>query len=55
LSLAPFVLFGLITLISPDYFGAVRNHPIIPLAATVAGLLLLVGNVVMYRMVNFKF
>jgi len=55
LSLAPFVLFGIITLISPDYFGAVRNHPIIPLAASVAGLLLLVGNVMMYRMVNFKF
>ena len=55
LSLAPFVLFGIITLISPDYFMAVRNHPIIPLAASVAGLLLLVGNVMMYRMVNFKF
>ena len=55
LSLAPFFLFGIITLISPDYFGAVKNHPLIPPAAAVAGVLLLIGNVMMYRMVNFKF
>lgn len=55
LSLAPFILFGIITLISPEYFGAVRDHPVI-MPATVFGLLLLlVGNIVMYRMVNFKF
>jgi len=55
LSLAPFVLFGIITLLSPDYFGSVRNHPIIPLATGLGLLLLLIGNFVMYRMVNFKF
>jgi len=55
LSLAPFVLFGIITLISPEYFGAVRNHPAIPLATGAALTLLAIGNVVMYRMVNFKF
>jgi tight adherence protein B len=55
LSLAPFFLFGIITLISPDYFGAVKNHPLIPPAVAVAGVLLLIGNVMMYRMVNFKF
>jgi tight adherence protein B len=55
LSAAPFVLFGIITLISPEYFGAVRNHPIIPLAGGVALTMLAIGNFVMYRMVNFKF
>jgi tight adherence protein B len=55
LSLAPFVLFGIITLISPEYFGAVRNHPIIPLATGAALTLLAIGNIVMYRMVNFRF
>ena len=55
LSLAPFVLFGIITLISPDYFLAVKNHPVVPIAAAVAGILLVIGNVMMYRMVNFKF
>jgi tight adherence protein B len=55
LSLAPLILFGVITLISPEYFGAVRNHPIIPLAGGFAFVMLVIGNVVMYRMVNFKF
>ncbi|MEW6641887.1 MAG: type II secretion system F family protein [Pseudomonadota bacterium] len=55
LSLAPFVLFGVVSLIMPDYFGAVRDHPIVPLALGLGAFLLIVGNYVMYRMVNFKF
>jgi tight adherence protein B len=55
LSLAPFVLFGIISLISPEYFGSIRNHPVIPLATGLGLLLLAIGNVMMYRMVNFKF
>ena len=55
LSLAPFVLFGIITLISPEYFGSVRNHPLIPFATGFGLFLMLIGNIVMYRMVNFKF
>lgn len=54
LSFAPFILFGIITLISPAYFGEIRNHPIVPLALLVGGLLLVIGNVIMYRMVHFK-
>ena len=55
LSLTPFVLFGLISLISPEYFWSVRDHPLIPVALGVAFVLLAIGNVVMYRMVNFKY
>jgi tight adherence protein B len=55
LSAAPFVLFGIITLLSPNYFTAVSDHPL-TLPVTVAALVLLgVGNFVMFRMVNFKF
>jgi len=54
LSLAPFILFGVISLISPTYYGEVRNHPVI-LPVMVVGLLLLAtGNFIMYRMVHFK-
>jgi tight adherence protein B len=54
LSMAPFVLFLIISFISPEYFGAVRNHPII-MPALVVGLLMLgAANLIMYRMVNFK-
>ena len=53
LSLAPFVLFGMIRLLSPDYFD-IRDHPI-TLPAVFLGLFMLAtGNFIMYRMVHFK-
>jgi tight adherence protein B len=55
LSLIPFILFGLISLMSPSYFGEVRDHPLIMPALIYAVISLALGNVVMYRMVNFKF
>jgi tight adherence protein B len=55
LSLMPFVLFGGISLISPGYFGEIRNHPLVEPALIYAAISLLVGNIIMYRMVNFKF
>jgi tight adherence protein B len=54
LSLAPFILFAVVSLISPTYFGEVRNHPVILPALVVALLLLAIGNFIMYRMVHFK-
>ena len=55
LSLIPFILFGLIALISPSYFGEVRDHPLVVPALIYATISLVLGNIVMYRMVNFKF
>jgi tight adherence protein B len=55
LSLFPFILIGGINLISPAYFSEVRHHPAVVPALVYAGISLLVGNIVMYRMVNFKF
>jgi tight adherence protein B len=55
LSLTPFVLFVAITLLSPDYFFAIKDHPITMPAMIVGALMLVVGNIVLYRMVNFKF
>ena len=55
LSLTPFVLFGIISFLAPTYFGAVQNHPSVAPALVIGSALLLLGNIVMYRMVNFKF
>jgi tight adherence protein B len=55
LSTIPFLLFGLILLISPSYFGEVRDHPLVMPALIYGAISLLLGNIVMYRMVNFKF
>ena len=55
LSLMPLILFGGISLISPGYFTEVRDHPLVAPAVIYAVISLLVGNVIMHRMVNFKF
>jgi tight adherence protein B len=54
LSLTPFILFALITLIAPDYYFGVKDHPIAQAALILGALMLVIGNVVLYRMVNFK-
>jgi tight adherence protein B len=54
LSAMPFVLFGIITFMQPDYFLSIRNHPITMPALILALCMLGVGNFIIYRMVNFK-
>jgi tight adherence protein B len=54
LTAMPFVLFAMISLISPEYFGSVRHHPLIPPATIVGLALLFIANVILYRMVNEK-
>jgi tight adherence protein B len=54
LSLAPFILFAIISLLSPPYFWEIRDHPIVQPALFLGLFLLAAGNVIMYRMVNFK-
>ena len=55
LSFMPFILIGAILLIAPSYFAVARQHwtfaPVVVLGLT----MLLTGNLIMFRMVNFKF
>ena len=55
LSATPFILFVIITLLSPDYFVSIKDHWITLPAMIVGALMLVVGNVMLYKMVNFKF
>jgi tight adherence protein B len=55
LSLMPFILFAGIGLISPSYFGEIRNEALVIPAVVYGAISLLLGNIVMYRMVHFKF
>jgi tight adherence protein B len=54
LTATPFVLFAVVTLLRPDYYFGVRDDPLVMPLLAIALMLLLVGNVVIYRMVNFK-
>jgi tight adherence protein B len=55
LSLMPFILFAIVSLVSPAYFNEVRHHPLVVPALLYGAISLVIGNIVMYRMVNFKF
>jgi tight adherence protein B len=55
LSLTPFILTAVVHLLSPTYFVSVIDHPVIGLATALGLSMLFVGNVIMYRMVNFKY
>jgi tight adherence protein B len=54
LSLMPFLLFFAINILSPRYFGDVRDHPLVLPVLLIGITMLVVGNFIMYRMVNFK-
>jgi tight adherence protein B len=56
MTLIPFVLFLVINLIDRQYFlaDAVKASPLTPVAVVVGLTMLLIGNIILYRMVNFK-
>jgi tight adherence protein B len=54
LSLTPFVLMGIISLMNPSYYGEVDADPIFYPALEAAFVLMLFGIFVMYRMVKFR-
>jgi tight adherence protein B len=54
LSIFPFILFAAVSLMKPDYYSGVSDSPIF-LPALVLGLaLLVIGNLIMYKMVHFR-
>ncbi len=54
LSIFPFLLFGVVNLISPKYYGEMWSNEVFQACLYLSALLMTVGNVIMYRLVNFK-
>ena len=55
ISAFPFVMFGLLLVIAPTYYGEVWGSPLITPTFTIFGLWALFGIFIMYRMVTFDF
>ena len=55
ISLFPLVMFGALWLIAPGYYGKVWSSPLITPAFVICGSWALLGDYIMYRMVNFDF
>lgn len=54
LSVLPFLVFGALVTLSPDFYGDVWPEPMVKKVLSFAVGIMMVGNVIMYRMVNFK-
>jgi tight adherence protein B len=54
LNIAPIVLFLLINLAAPDFYGDVKGHKVITYATYGIIGWMLIGNLVMKKMINFK-
>ena len=54
LNAAPILLFVTIQTLSPDFYGEVEGHWLLVPAAIGVGLWMLLGNLVMRKMINFK-
>jgi tight adherence protein B len=54
LTAMPFILYGAIRLLSNDYFGELARSPVLVPALVYGWISLIVSNIIIYRMVNFK-
>ncbi|MBZ9682368.1 MULTISPECIES: type II secretion system F family protein [unclassified Mesorhizobium] len=55
ISLFPLVMLGLLMVIAPSYYGDIWNNPLVMPVFVIFGLWALLGDYIMYRMVNFDF
>jgi tight adherence protein B len=55
LSAFPLIMFGILLLISPKYYGQIWGDPLILPVFVIFGGLALLGDFIMYRMVNFDY
>lgn len=55
MSLFPLVMFGILLLVAPNYYGAIWDDPIVVPVFIGFGAWALFGDFIMYKMVNFDF
>jgi tight adherence protein B len=55
ISAMPLVVFAIVNLISPNYFGEVLTDPWFLPMMGVGTALLLLGQIIIWKMVNFRF
>jgi tight adherence protein B len=55
LSAIPIILAVYINFVNPDYYGGVWNEPIFFPIMIAIGIWSIVGDIIMYKMINFKY
>jgi tight adherence protein B len=54
LSSLPICIFAMIQIVTPEFYASVWNEPVTKQALAIAGAWMMVGNFIMYRLVNFR-
>jgi tight adherence protein B len=54
LSAVPFLVFAAINILTPSFYGEVKNHPATVPVFILAAALLTIGNLIIRKMVNFR-
>lgn len=54
LSCLPVIVFGVLLIFAPDFYGGIWNEPAVHYGLGGAAAMMMVGNIIMFRMVNFK-
>lgn len=54
LSILPFLVFGILMVVAPHFYGGVWSEPITVKVLAFAVALMTVGNIIMFRMVNLR-
>ena len=54
LSILPFLVFGALTLFAPDFYGGIWGEPIVAQVLGAAFCFMMVGNFIMYKMIQFR-
>lgn len=54
LSCLPFLVFGSLLIFAPNFYGEIWNETAVHYGLGGAGIAMIIGNIIMFRMVNFK-
>jgi tight adherence protein B len=54
LSSLPICIFAMVQLVTPEFYASVWDEPLTKQALAMAGAWMMVGNFIMYRLVNFR-
>lgn len=51
----PLILYGILSITAPTFYGGVAGDPLFPVFISTAAVLLIIGHIVIWKMVNFRF
>ena len=54
LSGLPVVIFFLLQVVAPDFYASIMNQYLTKLGLSIASVWMILGNIVMYKMCNFR-